>query len=727
MLSVSIIALSALVYVYRTLPDVQSLLSMSYQEPMRIITSDGKLIAEYGEFRRKPITYDAIPPALIHAIIATEDQRFFQHNGIDPLGILRAGFAVLREGDKVQGASTVTMQVARNFFLEKDKTFLRKIKEILLSFEIELYLSKKEIMELYCNQIFFGRRSYGVEAAAWEYYGKPLKKLTTPELAMLAGIPQAPSKNNPIRNPKKVLIRRNHVLERMLQQKYLSPQDYQNYIKAPNTAKKHKKEVTINAMHAADLIRQYWVKKLGQEAYTRGLVITTTLSSTYQEAAQRAVIQGMEQKRGIPLEAPQDILMQPKALRAWLGSKKLSSRYEWGVITSINDTTVQVVTMTQELYVNHKNIKGMDKVFIGAVVPLQNNIINQWPLAEAALVSMQASTGDIIALVGGVDWRRSHFNRVTQAMRQPGSTFKPLLVAAALRQGHHLSDIVYDEPFVAKIPGKNEYWRPENHDKEFKGAMSLHQGLIMSRNLVMVHLLSHMNIDKTLDFINDMGLPRSNLPRSLSMALGAGVANPLQMMIAYGTFINHGMRVYPHLMVSATDQNGNVMDIPFEEITPGLYTRWPEPKELMDQGFQPQVLEDDEAWAMWNVLQDVVKKGTARKALEIERSDIAGKTGTTNNYNDAWFIGMGGGYVSVVWCGYDQLKSLNTYASALALPIWIDYMKNMLKGKPLFVLPKPQASHSPELKEDVTEYWMDGSENDDWVNPDHEDVMREIL
>ena len=700
---------------------------MTYQEPMRILTFDNKLIAEYGEFRRIPIPYDAIPQKLIDAIIATEDQRFFQHNGIDPLGLLRASFAILREGNKVQGASTITMQVARNFFLDKDKTFIRKIKEILLSFEIELYLSKKEIIELYCNQIFFGRRSYGVEAAALEYYNKPLKELTVPELAMLAGIPQAPSKHNPIRNAQKALTRRNHVLERMLHMHYITEKEYKNYIKAKNTAQIRNKEDTINAMHVADLIRQYWVKKLGNAAYTSGLVIHTTLLSKHQEAAHKAIIQGMENKRGIPFEAPNNIITQPDALRTWLQNQKLSSNYTWGVITHIQDHEIHITTLKDTVVLSPKAVKGMEKIFIGAVVPIKNHMIQQWPLAEASLVSMQANSGDITALIGGVDWRRSHFNRAVQAMRQPGSTFKPLLVAAALRQGHSLNDTVYDEPFSAKIPGKDEYWRPENHDKEFRGAMSLRQALITSRNLVMVHLLSHMNIDKTLDFIDAMGLPKTHLPRSLSMALGAGVVNPLQMMTAYGIFINHGLRTYPHIMVSAKDPNQPNIPIPFEEIAPGLYTRLPEPSELMDHGLNPNVLRDDEAGTMWNVLQDVIKHGTARRALELERSDIGGKTGTTNNYHDAWFVGMGGGYVSVVWCGYDKLKSLHTYGSALSLPIWIDYMKDILKDKPLFIVSAPKSSPTTETKEAFTEYWMDGSEQDDWVDPDQEDILREIL
>lgn len=726
-LSLSVFALAFVVCIYRTLPDVKGLLSVSYQEPMHILAEDNSLIAEYGEYKRIPIKYEDIPPSLIQAIISTEDQRFFHHNGIDPLGLMRAAIAVLKEGDKVQGASTITMQVARNFFLDKDKNFLRKFKEILLSFEIELYLSKPEILELYCNQIFFGRRSYGVEAAAMTYYGRSVDKLTVPELAMLAGIPQAPSRHNPLRNEKKSILRRNHVLERMLQQGYVTVQNYKDYISAPNTAAAQKIESRVDAMHVADLIRQYWVDKLGESAYTRGLVIRTTISPEHQRYAQKAIADGMRVKRGIPFEAPMRPGMTVEDVQAWLVEQKLPSKYEWGVVTRVHGKVIDVVTPTTSYQLSQSSIIGIEQIFAGAVVPIKEGKIRQWPLAEAALVNMRASSGGITAMIGGVDWRRSHFNRAVQSMRQPGSAFKPLLVASALRQGYRLSNLVIDEPFIAKVPGKDTYWQPKNHDEQFKGTMTLYDALVQSRNLVMVHLLSHMNIDDTLDLISQMGLTRSNQPRSLAMSLGAGVVNPVQMMTSFGIFMNQGMRVYPHLLLSVTDQHQKSLPIEFEEMGPGLYTRAPNLSDLVRLGLNPNVLTEEEAWSMWTVLKDVVKRGTARRALVLERSDIAGKTGTTNNQRDTWFVGMGGAYVSAVWCGYDQLKSLKAYGSNLSLPIWIEFMKPTLKGQSVHIVAKPKESELMVKTPEGTELWMDGNENDDWVDPDQEEVMREIL
>lgn len=723
LLSMAVLTLSAIFWVYQTLPDVKSLLDVSYQEPMRIYTADGELIAEYGKYRRVPIKYEDIPKPLIQAIIATEDQRFFQHGGIDFLGMLRAVFAVLKEGDKVQGASTITMQVARNFFLDNDKTFVRKFKEILLSFEIELYLSKQEILELYCNQIFFGRRAYGIAAAADIYYGKAIQKLSIPELAMLAGIPQAPSKHNPIKNEKKALARRNHVLERMYQMDYINENEYKKYIEAPNTAVIKKQDEQMHAMHVADLLRQYWVKRLGEDAYTRGLVIRSTLKSAHQKAAHNAVVSGMHAKRGIPYQAPFD----KNKIKEWLRTQNLSNKYEWGVVTQLGENDIEVLTQTNEYNILNKDIHGIEQIFIGAVVPIVNKKVYQWPLAESALVNIEASTGEITALVGGVDWRRSHFNRAVQAMRQSGSTFKPLLVTAALRQGYKLKDIMMDEPFVAKIPGTKEYWRPMNDDKKFKGPMTLREAVVQSRNLVMVHLLSHMDIDETLDLVGQMGLTRANQPRSLSMSLGAGVTNPIQLSTAFGIFINRGSRTFPHLMISVVDQTEQDLEIPFEEMAAGLYTRSPDVHELAEAGLDPNVLREDEAWSMLTVLQDVVKYGTARRALSLNRSDVAGKTGTSNNQNDVWFVGVAGKYVASVWCGYDQLKSLNAYGASLALPIWIDFMSHILKNQPLFIVPKPEQMIEVSRQEPSVNIWMNGHEHDDWVDPDEDDIVKEIL
>lgn len=720
-LSASMLGLLMLALIYQSLPDVKTLLSVSYQEPMRVMTSEGVLIAEYGQYRRIPLTFDDFPKPLIQAIVATEDQRFFTHSGIDPWGIVRAAFAVLREGDKVQGASTITMQVARNFFLDKDKTIIRKIKEILLSFEIELYLSKQEILELYCNQIFFGHRAYGVEAAARTYYGRSVKELKVPELAMLAGIPQAPSKHNPLRNKERALARRNHVLERMYQVGYLSHADYQHYLKAPNTVVVEKVEQSLEAMHVADLVRQYWVARWGEEAYTRGLEIRTTLVAHYQKAAHEAVVRGMQEKRGVPFQSPH---RDPKSVQAWLASARLPSSYDWGVVTEVGDKTAVLVTQDQTYHLPRTAVPGFEQVFVGAVVPILKGKVMPYPLAESSLVSMQGHTGAVVALVGGVDWRRSHFNRAVQSMRQPGSSFKPLLVTAALRQGYRLHHMVLDAPFVAKIPGKKDkYWRPMNDDKKFKGPMTLHDALVQSRNLVMVHLLSHMNIDQALDLIDAMGVPKAHQPRSLAMSLGAGSVNPVQMMTAFGVFMNRGNRVYPHLMISAQDQTKKAIDIPFELMAPGVYTRQPEVHELYALNLDPHVLTENEAWSMWHVLQDVVKKGTARRALVLERSDIAGKTGTTNDQNDAWFVGSGGAWVTAVWCGYDQLRSLHAYGGSLALPIWIDYMKVVLAGQPLYVFPKPKLTDEKNMPDTVPQVWMDGSEEDEWEDPDEAAIL----
>lgn len=583
-------------YFYLSLPNVETLKNVQMQVPLRIYTSDRKLIGIYGEKRRIPITLEQVPKALILAVLATEDKRYFEHSGVDIIGLARATKALLLTGRKSQGASTITMQVARNFFLTRKKTFKRKIKEILLALKINREFSKRKILELYLNKIYLGHRAYGVAAAAQIYYGKSLNELTLAQVAMIAGLPQAPSRSNPISNPDAAIKRRNHVLERMLEAGYINNATYQKTIKAPHTAFYHDLQIDVDAPYVAEMVRQVMVEQFGKEAYTRGFDVITTLNSRLQRAANTSVKKGIMQYE-----------------------KRHGRGYEI-------------------------------------------------PKIQGALVALKPKNGAIVALVGGYDFRYSHYNRITQSKRQPGSSFKPFIYSAALEKGYTLASTINDEPIVMNSYGEDDLWRPHNVNQKFHGPTRLRIGLIKSRNLVSIRLLRATGISYTLNYIKRFGFKPSQLPNSLSLALGSGAITPMQLSTGYAVFANGGFSVEPFFIDTILEDNALFYQA--------------KPREVCDtcENKAPRVLSQDNVFLMTNVLQDVIKNGTGRAARILNRSDIAGKTGTTNKRNDAWFVGFTPNIVTTVWVGYDEFKSIHEYGAQAALPIWVDFMRTALEG-----------------------------------------------
>lgn len=704
-------------YMYLRLPDVHTLKNAQMEVPLRIYTSDGKLIAEFGDERRSPITIDQVPKDLIWAILATEDQRYFEHPGVDLIGLVRASKAVISSGRKSQGASTITMQVARNFFLSSQKTYSRKLNEMLLAIKIETTFSKRKILELYLNKVYLGHRAYGVAAAAEVYYGKPLNSLTLAELAMIAGLPQAPSRDNPISNPRAARERRNHVLLRMYENGHIKKAAYEKSIKEPMTAKYHGQTLSLAAPYVAEMVRATVVDVYGKEAYGSGLKVYTTLDSKLQKAANTALYDGLmdyERRHGYN-----------GALENW-GEHKGKQWNDWedqladlesyqdlipSVITEVASQSATALLATGELitlpwaglswarpnlddeYVGRLPEKASDVVKPGDVVYVRNTgafwELTQLPEIEGALVAMNPKNGAILSLVGGFSHHRSNFNRATQAERQPGSAFKPFIYSAALADDYTLASIVNDAPIVFKDKNsEDELWRPQNDNQKFYGPMRLRAALTKSRNLVSIRLLNAMGLRYAINYLHRFGFTDAQLPRSLTLALGTGSVTPLQLATGYSVFANGGYRVKPYFIDHIERDNGEHVyrENPFtacddcftEDDTTSTEKNGDEPQLLP----APRVITPQNAYLITSVLQDVITQGTARRALALKRNDIAGKTGTTNNQFDTWFAGYNQDIVTTVWVGYDQPRSCYEYGSQLALPIWMNFMHDALNGKP---------------------------------------------
>lgn len=582
------------------LPDVSVLNDAHMQVPLQVYSADNKLIAEYGAKRRAPVSLDQVPPQLIQAILATEDARFYSHPGVDFIGIARAAVAVISSGRKVEGASTITMQVARNFFLTRKKTYSRKIKEILLAIKIDRVLTKQKILELYLNKVYFGNRAYGVAAAAEVYYGKSLSQLTLPEMAMIAGLPQAPSRNNPLTNPTNALKRRNHVLKRMLEVGYINQAVYEKATQAPLTAHYHEEKIHVHARYVAEMAREAVFAMYGERAYDSGLKVYTTITSDMQNDAVQALQSGL-------------------------------TAYS----------------------VRHGGSQ------------------NATPKVQGAIVVLNPKTGAILALQGGFDFQLSPFNRVLQAERQPGSSFKPFLYSAAFEKGYTLSTTVNDAPIMMRDSGENAWWRPENDTQEFYGPTRLRVALAQSRNLVAIRLLRDIGIPYALNYIQRFGFDAQELPNSLSLALGSGVVTPMQLTAGYAVFANGGYRVAPFFIEKIVAQNNTV-----------LYQAAPQNPVA--------VITPQNAYLITQGLHEVIKSGTAKAAMSLNRHDLAGKTGTTNDQVDAWFAGFNNNLLATVWVGFDSSeKSLHEYGAQAALPIWMQFMKAALVNQPEASMPQP--------------------------------------
>lgn len=704
---------ASFLYLYASsqLPNVDSLKTVKLQVPLRIYTQDGLLIQEYGEQHREPLSYEEIPQTLVHALLATEDQRFFEHPGVDIFGLARATVRMIKTGTKSQGGSTITMQVARNFFLNRQKTFLRKFNEIMLAIKIDRELSKEKILELYLNKIYLGNRAYGVGAAAKIYYGKPLKELNIAQLATIAGLPQAPSTQNPIANPKAAKIRRNHVLERLLEEKYITQAEYEDAIQQPVSVKYHDTALQVNAPYVAEMIRQSLYENFGENAYTKGYKVYTTIKGPLQVAANQIVEDHLiaydrrHGYRGPVAKATEAQMQSPEALQHVLATYPVLNDLEPVVITTVDKRSATAQNNNgQELIIPWQGISWARRALTqgwvanaptrasqvltpGDIVYVRSHgdewQLTQLPLVEAALVALDPSTGAIESLVGGFNFKKSKFNRATQASRQPGSSFKPFIYAAALNKGYTLATLVNDAPIVIDDPSQANMWRPHNDNQKFNGPTRLKDAFIHSTNLVSIRILDDIGIDYAIDFVSQFGFNKTTLPHALSLALGSLSVSPIDLTAAYAVIANGGYKIEPFLIDHITDSDGHVL-------LQAKSTRVCTPPCNDDPDIiAPRVIPADVAFLMNSALMGVIQQGTAQDARRLNRKDIAGKTGTTNEQVDAWFAGYNPDLVVTTWIGFDAPHPLHEYAARLALPLWIDFMKVALHGKPEREMAKP--------------------------------------
>ena len=747
---------AAYLYVAPDLPSTDQLRDVQFQVPLRVYTRDGLLMAEFGEKRRTPAAYDAVPPLMIQAFLGAEDDRFFQHPGVDYQGLVRAALELVRTGEKRQGGSTITMQVARNFFLSAEKSYLRKLTEIFLALKIERALDKQEILALYLNKIYLGHRAYGIAAAAQVYYGASLDQLTIPQIAMIAGLPKAPSRDNPISNPERALIRRNYVLSRMHELGALDDTQYQTAIRTPDDARLHTQTSAVEASFAAEMVRAEMVTRYGAEAYTSGLQVYTTLDSQRQQAATNALRGALleyDQRHGYR-GAESHVELTTDADEAhWreaLGNYPPVGGLPAGLVITVETEQAQVYTMDYGLlnlswdgmrwarpYLspNHRGAapgKPADILKPGDLIRLQNTADGKWQLAqipevEGALVSLLPGDGALVALAGGFDFNRSKFNRAVQAERQPGSSFKPFVYSAALEKGYTAASIINDAPVVFDDPSLETTWRPENYSGKFYGPTRLREALVHSRNLVSVRLMRSIGPDFAIEHARRFGFDPARLPRNLSLALGSGSATPLEMARGYAVFANGGYRIKPYLIERVLDANGNTIETaqplvactdncdPASSATPDAETDTTDAvADNSDNGDPadtdpsmpgntdvtalpppslpaPRMLNPQNAYLMSSMMRDVIQRGTGRRARALGRSDLSGKTGTTNDQRDAWFCGFNAALVTTAWVGFDQVHPLGAgeTGSRAALPMWIAYMEKALQGVPTAILPPP--------------------------------------
>ncbi|ADZ92933.1 penicillin-binding protein 1A [Marinomonas mediterranea] len=746
------------------IPTVAELKDIELQIPLRIYTADEKLIGEYGEQRRTPINFDQIPKELESAILAAEDTNFYHHPGIDIMGMGRAAFQLVSSGRIRGGGSTITMQVARNYFLSFEQTFTRKFTEILISLKMEQELSKQEILELYVNKIYLGKRAYGFEAAAQVYYGKPLAELSLAQIAMIAGLPKAPSLYNPIVNPSRALIRRNWILQRMLSLGMIDKQSYQEAVEATISAKNHGVSPDIEASYVSEMVRSELYETFGKDLYNEGLKVYTTIISDRQEAANKAIYNGVlsyDERHGYrgPLESRPDLVAadlkeQTKEL------KKISNVKGWQTAIVINteeqgldarlESGKQVALTWDALkwakpYID-ENKTGpepktvADIVVAGDVIQLrpveitdketgetqQSWRLAQTPAAQSALVSLDSRNGAIQSLVGGFDYYQNKFNRVTQSKRQPGSNFKPFVYSSALSRGYTAASIINDAPVVFHDKNLATAWRPTNDGGKFYGPTRLRQALYRSQNVVSVRLLDEMGIKPTLEFLKRFGFDSEKLPHNLSLSLGSANLSPLQIATGYAVFSNGGFRVQPFLIDRVEDRNGKVLfqsepmtvckqctlldKASEEDAQMGLFN--------VNGSFAtlpvaPRVLDPDVTYIIYDIMRDVIKYGTGRRARVLKRDDIAGKTGTTNDGRDAWFSGFNGHIVTSVWSGFDNSSPLGRveWGGSVSLPSWISYMRHVLTEEPKSYIDKPSSLITVRIDPKTGERALPGQKN----------------
>ncbi|ERI54157.1 peptidase [Pseudomonas sp. EGD-AK9] len=692
---------------------------MQLQIPLRVYSSDAKLIAEFGEMRRSPIRFDEIPKEFISALLAAEDDNFANHYGVDVTSLMRAATQLLKSGQIQTGGSTITMQVAKNFFLTSERSFSRKITEILLALQIERELSKDEILELYVNKIYLGNRAYGIEAAAHVYYGKSMRELNLAQMAMIAGLPKAPSRYNPLVNPTRAKERRDWILGRLYRLGRIDQATYETALAEEVDARYHVPAPELSAPYIAEMARAEMVGRYGSEAYTEGFNVTTTVPSQLQEVANSALREGLidyDQRHGY--RGPESRLpgMTRETWLAELGKFRSIGGLEPAVVTQVEKSGILVLTRGgEEQAVSWDSMKWArpflstnslgprpqqpaDVAQVGDIVRVQRQADGslrflQIPAAQSALVSLDPYSGAIQALVGGFSFDQSNYNRAVQAKRQPGSSFKPFIYSAALDSGYTAATLVNDAPIILSDDYLSQKWRPKNDNNTFLGPIRLREALYKSRNLVSIRLLQDMGIDRSLRYIERFGFEPQDLPRNLSLALGTASLTPLEIAEGWATFANGGYKIEPYLIERIDDRNGkplfhaNPARVPSNApatdsatLTVNATAELP----LEEPKVAEQIIDERTAYIMTSMLQDVIKRGTGRRALALGRDDLAGKTGTTNESKDSWFSGYNADYVTTVWAGFDQPESLgrHEYGGTVALPIWMSYMGAVLKDRP---------------------------------------------
>ncbi len=730
------------VYLYLSpdLPDVETLRDVQLQTPMRVYTRDGALIGQFGEQKRSPLPFEEIPEQFVQALLAAEDDNFFNHRGIDFMGLGRAVSELILTGEKGSGGSTLTMQVARNYFLSFERTFTRKFTEILLAIEIERHLDKREIFELYFNRVFLGHRAYGFEAASRVYYGKGINDLTLAQHAMLAGIPKAPSRNNPLSGPTAGTERRNWILGRMHDLGYISVTELNESRAAPLTAQHHGARIRFAAHYAAEMARQEMLERYGTEAYTRGYHVYTTVDSHLQQVGRNAILEGLftyderhgyrgsEQRFG---GKPDD----PIARDNWrdaLTRSAIIADLQPAIVTALDGEKNRALLLLRDgssaelLYENgvssarpyrSENSRGaapasVTEVFEpGDLIRVSQQEDGSWqlaqvPAAQAALVALDPEDGAIVSIVGGMGFELSKFNRVTQSRRQPGSNFKPFVYSAALEAGFTAASIINDAPIVLADSSLEDVWRPENDSGQFYGPTRLRLALTKSRNLVSIRLLQQLGVRNLINYIEQLGLSTADLNPDLSLALGTLSMSPLEVASAYAILANGGYRVEPYLIQRVEDLDGETVfeanpltvcrncdadnaspppqgELSMEEILAG--DAQPEARRA------PRVMDEKVNFIIDSILKDVITRGTGYRAKVLGRSDIAGKTGTTNGPMDAWFSGYSPDIVTTTWVGFDNYTPLGRreFGGTAALPIWIDFMREALADKPQRRRPLP--------------------------------------
>ncbi|MFZ3155415.1 penicillin-binding protein 1A [Pseudomonas sp.] len=719
----------AFLYLSPSLPSVESLRSIQLQIPLRVYSSDAKLIAEFGEMRRSPIAFADIPQDFISALLAAEDDNFANHYGVDLSSLMRAATQILKSGQIQTGGSTITMQVAKNFFLTSERSFSRKINEILLALQIERELSKNEILELYVNKIYLGNRAYGIEAAAQVYYGKSIRDVSLSQMAMIAGLPKAPSRFNPLVNPTRALERRDWILGRMHSLGRIDQQRYEEALAEPINASYHVPTPELVAPYIAEMARAEMVGRYGSEAYTEGFNVTTTVPSDLQLAANTAVREGLityDQRHGY--RGPESRLpgMTKENWQTELSKQSALGGLEPAIVTGVEKSGIMVLLRNGEEhavawdsmkwarpFLNTNSLgprpqQPADVSQIGDLIRVQRQEDGslrfvQLPAAQSALVSLDPNNGAIRALVGGFSFEQSNYNRAAQAKRQPGSSFKPFVYSAALDKGYTAATLVNDAPIVFADDALSQVWRPKNDNNTFLGPIRLREALYRSRNLVSIRLLQDLGIASTLSYIERFGFEKKDLPPNLSLALGTASLTPMEIAEGWSVFASGGYKTEPYLIERIEDRTGKQLFNANPALTPaGVAQRAAQssavPLSVGDPPLPPepvlaeQIIDERTAYIMTSMLQDVIKRGTGRRAMALGRDDLAGKTGTTNESKDSWFSGYNADYITTVWAGFDQPESLgrNEYGGTVALPIWMSYMAAALKDKPSHLLAEPK-------------------------------------